>query len=143
MSASITDSHFPTTSLRVIHSSEAGLTRLDGDRAVLTFRPGTRDLPRGGSEVAFAGPDGDYRLLVLAEVSSRRNHSRFQRAYVTFSPRRIVRILSVDRCPTCSGSGAVAIPGSCPECRGRGCADCDDSGRIDFSQCPTCRGGHR
>lgn len=126
-----------------LHYSRAGLTLLDGDRAVLTFRPGARTLPPAGREIDYVGPDGRYRLLVLAEAGTRRNHSRYARAYVSFSPRRIVRVLSVDRCATCHGSGAVAIPGPCPECRGRGCVECDDTGRLDFSECPTCRGGRR
>ncbi|HVO30827.1 MAG TPA: hypothetical protein VMV18_08825 [bacterium] len=131
------------TPTRTVHFTQAGLTLLDGGRAVLTFRPGARDIPRGGEEIVFAGPDGRYRLQVLAETSSRRNHSRYARAYVSFSPRRIVRVLGVDRCGTCHGSGAVEIPGPCPECHGRGCVDCDDTGRIDYSECPTCRGGQR
>ena len=129
-----------TPGSRVVHANEAGLCRLDGDRAVLTFRPGARGLPKGGDEIEFVGRDGRYRLLVVAESSSRRNHSRTQRAYVSFSPRRIVRILAVEQCSTCHGSGAVEIPGTCPECRGRGCVECDDRGQIDFSDCPTCHG---
>jgi hypothetical protein len=132
---------FPNrTAPRKIHFSEAGLTRLENERGVLTFRPGARNLPRGGEIIEFVAADGRYRLEVVAEATSRRNHSRFQRAYVTFSPRRLVKILAVERCATCSGSGAVEIPGPCPECRGRGCADCDDSGRLEFSDCPTCHG---
>ena len=140
MSAAVIDSRFSRPTTRKIHFSEAGLTRLENGRGVLTFRPGAHNLPRGGETIDFVAADGRYRLEVIAETPSRRNHSRFQRAYVTFSPRRLVKILSVERCSTCHGSGAVEIPGACPECRGRGCAECDDTGRLDFSECPTCRG---
>lgn len=46
------------------------------------------------------------------------------------------------RCTVCHGSGAIEIPGPCPECHGRanGCPDCEDTGRLDWSECRACHG---
>ena len=48
-------------------------------------------------------------------------------------------------CTVCSGSGAVEIPGVCPECNGHahGCPDCEGTGRLDWSDCSACHGRGR
>jgi molecular chaperone DnaJ len=45
-----------------------------------------------------------------------------------------------DACLTCSGSGFVESPGTCPQCRGKGTIE-QTGGRMKFNvQCPRCHG---
>lgn len=49
-------------------------------------------------------------------------------------------------CPGCEGGGVVTLPGKkvrCPDCKGRGCGDCEETGVVDQDQeaeCPKCGG---
>lgn len=123
---------------------------IEGQEARLLLQPG-RGIGIGpGVEFDYRGPTRRYRLLVESYLPER--GARRKRATPT-SNRLAVRVLGIGPdvpeelvpCTVCSGSGAVEIPGACPECHGHahGCADCEGSGRIDWSNCSACHGRGR
>lgn len=122
---------------------------VDGQEARLLLQPGRGIGLVPGVEVDYRGPTKRYRLRVEAFLPERGVRGRAKAT----SNRLLVRVLSIGEdtkeellpCTVCSGSGAVEIPGACPECHGHahGCADCDGTGRIDWSDCSACHGRGR
>ena len=122
---------------------------VEGQEARLLLQPGRGIGVEPGMEIDYRGPTKRYRLRIEAYLPERGARGRVKAS----SNRLRVRVLSIgpdvpeELVPgtVCSGSGAVEIPGVCPECRGHahGCADCEGTGRIDWSDCSACHGRGR
>ena len=120
-----------------------------GQEARLLLQPGRGIGVVPGVELDYRGPTKRYRLLVVAYLPERGARGRVK----STSNRLSVRVLAIGpdaaeelvTCTVCEGSGAVEIPGVCPECNGNahGCADCEGAGRIEWSDCHACRGRGR
>ena len=147
----------------------------EGKTARLLLHPGRANDLAPGMDVVFQGTRFCYRLRIEAYLPERSSgkrtrapsrsnrlavrvhsidspsvgHSASRRAPVSSlaSGSRVDAGAPEDPvpCTVCKGSGAVEIPGACPECNGHahGCADCDGSGRIDWSECSACHGHGR
>ena len=113
----------------VVYHHNAALRLLGDSRGVVAFDARCKQIPSVGD--CFEYIDLNMRLFRLVAIAAIR--PRFGR------PQRVVRI--VKECGVCHGSGAVEIPGPCPECSGKGCVDCEGAGTIDWSNCPGCNGG--
>ena len=48
------------------------------------------------------------------------------------------RIIGSSSCATCGGAGRVKVLDTCPECHGKGCADCDQGEAIVWVPCQEC-----
>jgi hypothetical protein len=122
---------------------------VEGQEARLLLQPGRGIGIVPGTEIDYRGPTKRYRLRVLAYLLERGARGKPKAT----SNRLSVRVLAIGEdsaeelvpCTVCKGSGAVEIPGTCPECHGHahGCADCEGTGRIDWSECRACHGRGR
>lgn len=122
---------------------------VEGQDARLLLQPGRGIGIVPGMEIDYRGPTKRYRLQILAYLVERGKRGKPKAT----SNRLSVRVVTIGAdlseqlvpCTVCRGSGAVEIPGACPECNGHahGCADCEGSGRIDWSECRACHGRGR
>lgn len=152
--------HARTASLRLrrLDATDAQLYSTDfaplqeGQLARLLLQPGRGNDLVPGAVVLYRGTRLEYRLHVEAYLPER-TAGRRRAGAPARSNRLSVKVLSIGArtpdepvpCTVCKGSGAVEIPGVCPECNGHahGCADCDGVGRIDWSECSACHGKGR
>jgi hypothetical protein len=140
-----------TAPVAVVRFPMAKLVELRGEdpkTRSLIFRPEcSKSLPVAGEVIVFAGSDGAWRLRVLKQLPALRQNrgrsARFRTYMVRLWPRLLVEVLEVRRCSRCHGTGAIAVSGVCPECKGNGCQDCGESGVLGFSECPDCDGGRK
>ena len=145
--------------LRRIDSTDAQLYSTDfaplqeGQLARLLLQPGRGNDLVPGMLVIWRGTRLEYRLRIEAYLPERGASTRRKSGGGARSNRMSVRVESIGArtpdepapCTVCKGSGAVELPGVCPECNGHahGCADCDGVGRIDWSECSACHGRGR
>lgn len=127
---------------------------VEGQEARLLLQPGRGIGITPGMEIDYRGPTKRYRLQILAYLVERGKRGKpTVGGSARTSNRLSVRVVTIGAdvsdelvpCTVCKGSGAVEIPGACPECHGHahGCADCEGTGRIDWSECRACRGRGR